>query len=148
MNPLHHSPTYLSTIDMKKASHILLSPVALPEGLAEKVTMRIRSEVRKAARRIAVVMGAGTIIAFAALANLIRLLAIEVSASSLGQYFSIIFSDTGAALSIWKEISYSIVDSIPAAAIGFSLVALFALLFLMRRFAESVAEYSGRLTAA
>ena len=71
---MHQKMDPASTIDMKKAAQALLPLIAPPESLSGVVIARIREEVRKAARRLAWITGAGIAGAVAALAGFVRLL--------------------------------------------------------------------------
>ena len=57
--------------------------------------------------------------------------------SNFGDYFSLIFSDTTTALSIWKELSISIIDSLPIIGIGLFLASIYLLFWSAKKYSIS-----------
>ena len=55
--------------------------------------------------------------------------------SDTGSYISLIFSDTSSALSIWKELSISIVESLPIIGIGLFLASIYLLFWSAKKYA-------------
>ena len=145
---VHQQACRTSTIGMKKASQALLPLIAPPESLSGSIISRVRTEVRKAAWRLAILTGAAALGAFSALAALVRILILDAGSSEIWQYLSVIFSDTGIAFSHWKEIAFSVIESLPVATVSLFLLSLFAFLFLLRLFTRAFARYSGGLKAA
>lgn len=70
-------------------------------------------------------------------------------ASNFGSYLSVIFSDGGAAVSLWKELGLSLVESLPLLSILAILGSVTILLWTMRKFTKgSHTLLSGEVTNA
>jgi len=141
---MHRNRKHKRTISMKKEHSFPLAPLSVPEGLELRIFARIGREARKAAVRAYIFIGAGIAACLGSLLFLGQALVSQASASSAMQYLSVLFSDTGVALASWKEISLSIIESVPAETIGLFLLALFAALFLL----QSLAKMSGKRAPA
>ena len=57
-----------------------------------------------------------------------------IISSDTGNYVSLIFSDTAQALSLWKEITYSIIESLPIIGIGLFLASVYLLFWSTRKY--------------
>ncbi len=66
----------------------------------------------------------------------------NLESSNAGNYFSIIFSDTSSALSIWKELSISILESLPIITIGFFLTSIYFLVWSARKYSFRSARFA------
>ena len=139
---MHQKPMQNSTNLMKSHSQGILPLIEPPENLSGRIIARIRLETRKAAWRLSCLLGGAAVLAFSGLVWLGTMLASEISASGSMQYLSLIFSDTGLALSNWREIAFSLIESAPAQAAGLFVLFLFVLLFVARSLAGSVTRYS------
>ncbi len=77
-----------------------------------------------------------------------RTLSNDLTHSGFFEYLSLIFSSTGVAMTYWKELSFSIAESLPTSSIIFILSILFVFFFslkhLLRQFNKS-SHISGRL---
>jgi hypothetical protein len=105
-----------------------LEPVNTPEGLLGAVHLRIEKEQRRMARtRLAVFIPLAIVSCFA-VAFSFQYLAQEVSRSGIGEYLSIIFSDTSTLFAYWKEFSLSIIESMPIWGTALFLGSIFVLL--------------------
>ena len=59
----------------------------------------------------------------------------SLSSSDFGNYFSLIFSDTNTALAVWKELSISILETLPIFGIGLFLASIYLLFWSARKYA-------------
>ncbi len=57
-----------------------------------------------------------------------------IASSNFTDYASLIFSDTSAATSIWKELSISIVESLPVFSIGLFLASIYLLVWSAKKY--------------
>lgn len=90
-----------------------LRPITVPTGLSRAINAQIEREQRHGAQvRIAVfaplafLSGVAVVLSFQYLAQ-------ELSRSGISEYFSILLSDSGVALTYWKEFSLSVVEQLP-----------------------------------
>ena len=70
---------------------------------------------------------------FAGLIPAFKILFTDLAHSGFYEYFSLIFSDTGSIFSYWKELTFSITESLPVVSIIFTLSLLFVC-FLSARY--------------
>lgn len=95
------------------------------EGLAFSVFQTIITQDRRIARLKLWSLG---FVLFASSMGLIpafQILSSDLIHSGFYEYFSLIFSDGGAMLSYWKELSFSLAESLPTMSIVFTLSMLF-----------------------
>ena len=74
-------------------------------------------------------------VGFASFAGLIpafKILFTDLAHSGFYEYFSLIFSDTGSILSYWKELIFSLTESLPVVSIIFTLSLLFICFLSLR----------------
>lgn len=103
-----------------------------PKGLRGKILASIRyEEIRRA--RIYVFAALGTIAtSLLGIVFAFKYMLQGFYQSSFYSYFSLLFSDPDIAISYWKELSLSLIETAPLVGITLSLVALAALLTSMR----------------
>ena len=61
----------------------------------------------------------------------------NIASSNLSDYVSLVFSDTSSALSLWKEISILIIESLPIIAIGLFLGSIYVLFWSAKKYSIS-----------
>jgi hypothetical protein len=108
-----------------------------PSDLAYRTILKIDAIAVKSARQNKYLWGAISVLSlffvFTASWETIG----AVSASNFGTYFSLFFSDTGTAFSLWKEIGISLIDSLPILSIGILLASISVLGFGMKTFSKN-----------
>jgi len=97
-----------------------------PQGLGARILSIINTEERRISRVKTWVFGSSTLASFGLSVWAIVYLIKSINASGFGQYFSLIFSENGLALTYWRELSLALAESLPItsliiflAAIGF-----------------------------
>jgi hypothetical protein len=97
-----------------------------PKELRARIINRIDMEQKRLFRIKAWVFGSTSIASFSLSLWAVVYLIKSASASGFWQYFSLIFSENGSVLSYWRELSFSLAESLPItsfimffAAIGF-----------------------------
>ena len=58
----------------------------------------------------------------------------SIISSDTGSYISLVFSDTGSAITLWREITISIVESLPIIGIGLFLASIYLLFWSARKY--------------
>ena len=105
---------------------------SLPAGVLDRIMLRIEKERRRRMRvRIAIFGALSVVAAFASLFSS-REFYSEFTQSGFSQFFSLIFSDGGTAVSYWQELAYSLAESFPVLAAVAVLASVFAFLFSLR----------------
>ncbi len=92
----------------------------LPKDLSQKVLFRIQKEEQRLRRQKSLFFGVGALASFVATISFATSLANTFVQSGFYQYVSLVFSGDGVATSYWKELSFSLVESLPI----FGIVAL------------------------
>ena len=114
--------------------------IETPEQQAElvaRVFTRIESaQAKKIKIQKIIWMTTSFVFSFVVIFTGIRVVSGMIS-SNFGDYFSLIFSDTTTALSIWKELSISIVDSLPIIGIGLFLASICLLFWSAKKYSIS-----------
>lgn len=97
-----------------------------PKGLGKQIMTRIALEERRLIRIKALIFGTSTAVSFGMSAWAIVYLVNSVKESGFWNYLSLLFSGDGAVYAYWKELSFSLAESLPVlsfivffAAIGF-----------------------------
>lgn len=100
--------------------------IEVPKGLEARITTWIDKKEKRLARIRIFAFGGSAVASFGASFWAMVYLIKSVEETGFWQYFSIIFSENGAALAYWKELSISLAESLPItscvmffAAIGF-----------------------------
>jgi len=58
----------------------------------------------------------------------------SIISSDVGNYLSLVFSDTGIALTLWRSLVISIIESLPIIGIGFFLASIYLLFWSARNY--------------
>ncbi len=124
---------------MNKTPLLRLSPVPVPAGAAERVIAVVEAR-QKTSRlwRIRLAVSTG-IVSLGGLVPVGISLVRDIASSHAGAYLSLVFSDTSIALSYWKEIGASLLESVPFLALTGTLALLGLLLWSLRLAARSIA---------
>lgn len=69
---------------------------------------------------------------FVGLVPVFKILLNDLTQSGFYEYASLVFSDTGLVLSAWKELAFSLVESLPIMSIIFTLSLLFTIFLSMK----------------
>ena len=77
-------------------------------------------------------------VSFAGLVPVFKILLSELSQSGFYEYASLAFSDTGLLLSSWKELAFSLIESLPIMSIVFTLTLLFTVFLSMKYVAKQI----------
>jgi hypothetical protein len=72
------------------------------------------------------------LISLAGLVPALKVLTSDLTQSGFSEYFSLIFSDTGVILSSWKELFFSLAESLPIVSITATLLLLFVCFLSLR----------------
>ncbi len=83
--------------------------IITPYSLREKIMLRIAREEKSVMRKKAFIFGFGTIASLAVMIREVYLLA----HSGFYEYASLLFSGDASILSLWKELSLSLAETIP-----------------------------------
>jgi predicted anti-sigma-YlaC factor YlaD len=117
---------------MNEKPLFLLNEINPPAGLFEHVVAKIQAKQHSSrlwTMRISLAVGLASIISLVPVtASLIR----SFATSNFGIYASLIFSDTAVALSHWKDIGLSLLDSVPADSIALTVGLLVVALWSAR----------------
>jgi len=103
----------------QKLETIFICSAPAPSGMEGRIMVRVE---KAAHRRFLEKIAAGSITSIACAVALVfvsRELAAEAAASGFGQYFSLVFSNSGAMLSDWQDFAWTMVESAPVT--GFAL---------------------------
>lgn len=109
-----------------------------PAGLRERVLARVRQGERHRALRYLSVSAAVAVCSLLAIVWSGRLVWAGFSASGSLVYFSLLFSDTGAILPLWREFTLSLAESLPVLALAGALVASMLFLVSLRGFVRGI----------
>ena len=88
----------------------LLEP---PKGFGAQIFNRINMEEKRLARIRIFAFGASTVASFAFSLWAVIYLVNSIKETGFSQYFSLIFSENGAVLAYWRELSLSLAESLP-----------------------------------
>lgn len=104
-----------------------LKQIEPPKRLHLGILLRISFAQRRFARIKMALSSLVALFSFVLMVFDVQYIASGFAKSGFYQYFTLIFSDTGAVLSYWKEFSMSLAESMPL----FELTALFAVTFVL-----------------
>ena len=103
-----------------------------PKELREKILFSInKEEIRRAKTYFLVSVTTGLVSIFGLIFS-VRYMIQEFYQSSFYSYLSLIFSDPSVVLSYWKELSMSLLETLPILGITISLIAVYVLLVSIR----------------
>ncbi len=116
-------------------------------ALTENVWRAVAEEEKSVTRIKLYAFSALGLLSLAGLIYALQALLNEFTKSGFFEYSSLIFSNSTLALSNWKELSFSMAESLPAVSIIFTLSVLFILFVslkhLMRQVVKSGYHYNG-----
>jgi hypothetical protein len=115
-----------------------LNQPEMPDGFPEKVFFAISAEKKRAERKRAVFFGMGAVLSLGAFIPAAITAFSNFKSSGFVQYVSLIFSDGGSVMDAGWQYIFAILESIPAASLGISLISAVLL-------AVSVKYFSGKL---
>jgi len=84
-----------------------------PKGLANQIVFRIREEEKRLARIKALAFGGSGIVSSGLSLWAAIYFINSIKETGFGKYFSLIFSENGAILSYWRELSLSLIETLP-----------------------------------
>jgi hypothetical protein len=120
-----------------KGAHIGLSTILCSvepaKGFLERVISRIDSARRQQARLRCAALSVSSFVFGILLVPLFQYAAQEFYTSGFYDYASLFFSDRTSIAASWQEFCMTLVESLPSAALLFLFVAIFALVWSLRR---------------
>jgi hypothetical protein len=84
--------------------------------------------------------GLAGFISLAGLVPAFKILSGDLAQSGFYEYFSLLFSDSGSILSHWKELFFSLAESLPATSIVLTLSLLFVCLLSLRYLMKQIGQ--------
>ncbi|MDB5204186.1 MAG: hypothetical protein JWP09_214 [Candidatus Taylorbacteria bacterium] len=116
-----------------------------PAGLNKSIVSRIQILEQKRSRQRASFFGLFSIVSFAGLVMSFKALWTNLASSGTYEYISLLVSNPSDATTFWKEISFSIIESVPL--ITLSLFLVLALAFIISSF-KTVENIESKLIIA
>lgn len=114
----------------------------LPEQLFLRVMSRIERERRlRALRRRLVIFGFGAVFSLVVFIPLFDMARTALAESGFITFFSLIFSDFGTVLALWKDYLYSLLETIPVLEISMLLAAAFIFFGSLRFFFRDIKKF-------
>lgn len=113
-------------MDIDKKYKKLLGSINIiepPKGLEKRIMTRINAERMRLARVRAWIFGSTSAVSFGFSLWAVIYLVNSVKETGFWQYFSLLFSDKGAVLAYWRELSLSLIESLPILSLIIFLVA-------------------------
>lgn len=123
---------------MNLTSIINNSQNGVPRGLDEAIISKVQRLTKNKARRRMFGFGALSISSFAGLVTWAGYLRASLQTSGVYDYVSILASNTGSISLFWKEIAFSIIESIPFITISVFLTLLVAFVLSGLKTAENI----------
>ena len=102
------------------------------ENLFKLILARIENEKRRMAKIRLIYSGVAGGVSIVALVPMVKFFISDFLQSGFWNYFSLIFSDSGAVLSYWKELGLSLLESLPVLSSAVVLVLVLILLMVGR----------------
>jgi Na+/H+ antiporter NhaB len=113
------------------------SQIAYPENLSGRVFLSIQKAAEKKNRQDQYAWGALFLTSLTIfVASAIHTTQV-IASSSFGSYFSIIFSDSATALTLWKQITLSLIESLPFIEICIVFASIALVLWSIRNFSKT-----------
>lgn len=135
----------------EKPLKFISNQLQAPDGLLEKVLLRIETERRlNALRRRLLVSGALLTGSVMALVFFFRLLWVDLISSGFGEYLFLFFYDFRYIAADWKDYTLTLLETLPALSAGLFLGVSLAVLYglkLTLDFSEEFLQNSRKLTA-
>ncbi len=107
-----------------------------PARLEDRVLISVREAAKAEDRKDHIVWGGFFLASVGFFCASIMYAVREFSTSSFGRYFSLIFSDLGSAMHGWKELSLSLLESLPVAGVVLVLASIVLVLFTIRKYSR------------
>ncbi len=98
--------------------NLLFDKILLPDRLLESTIKKISEEKYLLAKRRTLFSGFSLITSFICFWETAKYLSVEISSSGFINYFSFLFSDTGAIGLFWRELIFSLAETFPVVGIG------------------------------
>ena len=108
-----------------------------PEDLSTRIVARIEQVAQRADRQNRYIWGGVSILSFFFVLGSGWKAFGALATSDFGTYFSLIFSDTSAVLSLWKALILSLVDSLPVLEFGLLFGSIALLGWSLRTFSKN-----------
>ncbi len=112
------------------------STTEAPSHLLEQVLFRVREEKNKTARREQIAWGGVLLASFAAFVASGIYATKVIASSNFGQYASLIFSDSSAAVTLWKQLILSLAESLPFIELIIFLSSIAIVMWSIRNFSK------------
>lgn len=112
-----------------------------PDDLFCKITARIEREERILSLKRGILFSFGIVLPLATFFPVLRALVADIYGSGLAQYFSLVFSDTGAVVAYGGDYISSILESLPVFGIIKFLVIILVFLGSLRITARNLSEF-------
>jgi hypothetical protein len=109
-----------------------------PKELREKILSSINTEEIRRAKMYFLVSTTTALVSIFGLFFSVRYMIQEFYQSSFYSYLSLIFSDPSVVVLYWKELSISLLETLPILGMTISLMAIYALLASVRTLVKSV----------
>ena len=93
--------------------HIFINSVPTPDGLDVRIMIRVKKAARRNFFEKIAIGSAASAVCAVALVFVGRETMTEMTASGFGDYFSLLFSSSGAVLSNWGDFGWTIIESAP-----------------------------------
>lgn len=139
MHQMNSSPrTSNRNHTMKDLQTLFKDPydISAPAALADRVLLAVRETARKEDRRDRIAWGSFFLASLAFFGTSVVYAVQEFSNSSFGNYFSLIFSDLGSIVHLWRELGLSLLESLPLTGVLFVLGSTVLVLFTIRKYSR------------
>ena len=117
-----------------------ISQLEPPSGLMPAILARIDNGKRQAARLRVLLLSVSSLVSVFALITALIYLTGDFNQSGFNQYFSLLFTDSGAAITYWREISMSLLESLPIMSTAAVFATIFVLLISLKLLAQNAKE--------
>jgi hypothetical protein len=112
--------------------------LATDEHLGEKVWLAITLRDKRVVRIKLWTFAFVILSSFALLIPTFKILGSDLAQSGFFEYFSLIFQGNGLLLSYWKELSFSILESLPVVSVIFTFSLIFICYLSMKHFMRQI----------
>lgn len=117
----------------EQALYSAMRQLEAPQGLYASVLARIQLARQRSARLKTYLLGAAALVFGLTLIPALQYMARELYESGFYSYASLLFSDGKFVLSIWREFTFSLLESVPSIALLLVLVSAAAFVWSIRR---------------
>ncbi len=131
---MHQSTPFLRTTSMNnnEQRYFQVETVLPPHELYARIEKRIHRLEKRAYRMSLALFGSTFVLSSLALIPSLAYLTQEFSRSSFGQYLTLLSSDGDVMLMYWKELAFSLAESLPLAGVTLVLTVTFVLLYSLK----------------